>query len=221
MTTAAQDQKIATSEAPGFTCWDGASESSLAQALSPPITECMEAALIDGNQYSRLLFRPRASGCLRLALTTRSACRHQVVKVLVGAMAVRIDLSDDLRERVHTAIQEAMMNSVLHGNLAINSGLRNSLEGLETAHQTIERLLTSPQIARSMIRVEAVWNSSMLCVLVRDSGAGFERSRLLSPGAGQPAGDVASGRGLAILQAFCDRIALLDGGTTIKLGFKL
>lgn len=221
MTTAAQGLKIATSGAPAFTCWDGVSESSLARALSPPVTECMEVALIDGNQYSRLLFRPRTSGCLRLALTTRSAYRLQVVKGFVGAIAVRMDLSRDLRERVHTAVQEAMMNSVLHGNLAIEFGLRDSLEGLETSHQTIEKLLTSPQIARSMIRVEAIWNSSMLYVLVRDSGGGFERSKLPSPSARQKAGHHGSGRGLAIVEAFCDRVALLNGGATIKLGFRL
>lgn len=113
------------------------------------------------------------------------------------------------------------MNSVLHGNLAINSGLRDSLEGLTTAHQSIEALLTSPQIARSMIRVEAIWNLSMLYVLVRDSGGGFKRSEPPSPGACQKAGHRGSGRGLAIVEAFCDRVALLNGGATIKLGFRL
>jgi anti-sigma regulatory factor (Ser/Thr protein kinase) len=221
VTTAVQSHKIAASAAPGFTCWDGVSESSLARALSLPVTECMEVALIDGNQYSRLLFRPRTRGCLRLALTTRSAYRHPVVKVFVRAMATRIDLSRDLRERIHTAVQEAVMNSVLHGNLAINSEFRDSLEGLDNSHQAIEMLLTSPQIARSMIRVEAIWNSTMLYVLVRDSGAGFKRSELPSPSAWWKAGHHGSGRGLAILEAFCDRIALLNGGATIKLGFRL
>jgi anti-sigma regulatory factor (Ser/Thr protein kinase) len=215
--TAVQDHKLARSEASGFTCWDGVSEDSLVRALSPPVTECMEVALIDGHQYSRLLFRARTDGCLRLALTTRSAYRHQVVKVFVAALAARINLSRDLSERIHTAVQEAVMNSVLHGNLAINSELRNSLEGLVTSHQTIERLLTSPQIARSMIRVEAIWNPTMLYILVRDSGAGFKRGEPPSPSV-RPA---KSGRGLAIVEAFCDRIALLNGGATIKLGFQL
>jgi Histidine kinase-like ATPase domain len=210
-------RKIAASTAPAVTCWDGVSESSLARALSLPVTECMEVALIDGNQYSQLSFRARTDGCLRLAVTTRSAYRHQVAKVFVGALAVRIELSRDLRERVHTAVQEAMINSVLHGNLAINSELRDSLEGLTTSHQTIERLLTSPQIARSMIRVEAIWSSTMLYVLVRDSGAGFKRSELPPPSVSRRG----SGRGLAILEAFCDRIALLNGGATIKMGFLL
>jgi hypothetical protein len=216
-----QGQKIAASAAPAVTCWDGVSESSLAQALSLPVTECMEVALIDGNQYSQLSFRSRIDGCLRLAVTTRSAYRHQVVKVFVSALAVRMELSRELRERIHTAVQEAMMNAVLHGNLAINSELRDSLEGLTTSHQAIELLLTSPQIARSMIRVEAIWNSSMLYVLVRDSGAGFKKNELPLPSAWQKAGHHGSGRGLAILDAFCDRIALLNGGATIKLGFRL
>jgi anti-sigma regulatory factor (Ser/Thr protein kinase) len=217
--TVTKDRKIAAT--PCFTCWDGVSERSLERALSLPVTECMEVALIDGNQYSRLLFRPRTDGCLRLALTTRSAYRHPVVKVFVRAMATRIDLSRDLRERIHTAVQEAVINSVLHGNLAISSAHRNSLKGLENTHQTIEKLLASPEIARSMIRVEAIWNSAMLYVLIRDSGAGYDRDELPSPGALHTPGHGASGRGIAILEAFCDRIALLNGGATIKLGFRL
>ncbi len=214
-----QGREFAGRAAPGFTCWDGASEASLAQALSLPATECMEAALIDGHQYSHLSFRARSDGCLRLAVTTRSAYRHQVVKAFVGAMAVRVDLSCELRERIHTAVQEAMINSVLHGNLAIGSGLRDSLEGLTTAHQAIETLLLSPQIARSMIRVEAIWNSSIVYILVRDSGAGFKRDQLPSSDERRKADH--SGRGLAILDAFCDRMALLNGGATIKMGFRL
>jgi len=221
VTTVMQGQKIATSLAPGFTCWDGASEGSLALALSPPATECMEAALIDGNQYNQLSFRTRIDGCLRLAVTTRSACRHQVSKVFVGAMALRVELSRDLRERIHTAVQEAMINSVLHGNLAVGSGRRDSLEGLTTSHQAIEMLLASPQIARSMIRVEAIWSSRMLYILVRDNGAGFKRGELQSSGERLKAGHHRSGRGLAILDAFCDRVALLNGGATIKMGFRL
>jgi anti-sigma regulatory factor (Ser/Thr protein kinase) len=220
VTTVMQAQKIPAGPDPGFTCWDGASESSLAHALSPPVTECMEAALIDGNQYNQLSFRARSDGCLRLAVTTRSAYRHQVVRAFVGAMAVRVELSRDLRERIHTAVQEAMINSVLHGNLAIGSELCDSLEGLTTSHQVIERLLMSPQIARSMIRVEAIWSSSMLYILVRDSGAGFKRGELPSSDEWK-ADHHGSGRGLAILDAFCDRIALLNGGATIKMGFRL
>lgn len=221
MSKSMRDHKFAAGEAPRFTCWDGVSEDSLAQALSLPVSECMEVALIDGNQYNRLTFRARTDGCLRLAVTTRSAYRHQVAKVFVGGLADRLDLSQDLRERIHTAIQEAVINSVLHGNLAVGSELRDSLEGLTTSHQAIEVLLTSPQIARSMIRVEAIWNSSMLYVLVRDSGAGFNRGERPSPAAWQEAGHRGSGRGLAILDAFCDRVALLNGGATIKIGFRL
>ena len=218
MTTVIRGQKIPASAA---TCWDGVSENSLAQALSLPVTECMEAALIDGNQYSQLIFRARTEGCLRLAVTTRSAYRHQVAKIFADALAVRSELSPDLRMRIHTAVQEAMINSVLHGNLSIGSELRDSLEGVMSSHQAIEALLASPQIARSMIRVEAIWNSAMLYVLVRDSGAGFKRNQLPAPAASQKAGNHGSGRGLAILDAFCDRVALLNGGATIKLGFRL
>jgi anti-sigma regulatory factor (Ser/Thr protein kinase) len=72
-----------------------------------------------------------------------------------------------------------------------------------------------------MIRVDAVWNSRLLYVLVRDSGAGFNKDELPSPQAWKAAGHHGSGRGLAIVEAFCDSVALFNGGSTIKLGFRL
>ena len=204
-----------------LTCWDGVSESSLAGALSLRVTECMEVALIDGNQYNQLSFRPRAAGCLRLAVTTRSAYRHKIVRVFVAALAMRTELSRSLRERIRTAVQEAVINAMLHGNLAMSSEGFSGLESMAASHEIIEGLLTSPQIARSLIRVEAVWNSAILNVLVHDSGTGFKRKKMPLSEERHAATDAKSGRGLAILEAFCDRVAVLRGGTTIKLGFRL
>lgn len=213
-------QNSAVAPAAGFTCWDGYSGDSLASALTAPVTECMEAALIDGHQYSQLVFRPRLQGCLRLAVTTRSAYRHQVAKSFTAALAARLELSEDLRDRIHTTVHEAIMNSILHGNLAVGSTLRNSLEELSVAHRTIDSLLEAPQIARQMIRVEAIWSTRRLYILVRDSGAGFKRGEPKAS-SDMPDASQRSGRGMAILDAFCDHVSLQNGGSTIKLRFSL
>ena len=216
---APEQTEVAAPERPDFRCWDGVSASSLTLALSPPVTECVEIDLLD--QYNRSVHGQRILGHLSLMVTTKSAYRQPIGKAFVEAMASRTPLPEDLRERIYTAIQEAMMNAVLHGNLRIGSGSRDSLEGLTQTHELIEQMLAMPDGARSAIRVDAIWNSKVLHVLIRDSGEGFDKDEVSSPEDLAAAGQIASGRGLSILEAICDRVMLLHGGRTIKLGFNL
>ena len=200
-------------------CWDGLAETSLALSLSPPVRDCVERDLIDSH---RRRVRPRTV-CrhLGLVVTARSAYQCPIAKAFVEAISMRIELSHDVHERAHTALQEAVLNAVLHGNLGLDSNSRDDLAGMERTHAEIEKLLLLPQIALSAIRIDAIWNSALLVIMVRDSGAGFDRAQLPTLDEWTAAGHIGSGRGFQILEAFCDRLALLRGGTLIKLGFKL
>ncbi|KIZ47558.1 hypothetical protein OO17_03745 [Rhodopseudomonas palustris] len=211
---------MATAELESSTvCWDGLAETSLALSLLPPARVCVEHHLIVSQKWQS---RPRAV-CrhLGLVLTTRSAYRCMVAKPFVDAIAERIELSADVRERAHTALQEAVMNAVLHGNLGLDSALRDDLAGMDKTHATIEELLLTPQVALSALRIDAIWNSHHLIIIVRDSGNGFDRKQLPTSEEWMASGHIGSGRGLMILEAFCDRLALLRGGTVIRLGFHL
>jgi anti-sigma regulatory factor (Ser/Thr protein kinase) len=130
-----------------------------------------------------------------------------------------MELSEDLRERIYSAVQEAFMNAVFHGNLKVDPHLRDSLEGLQAAQEAIEAKLASPQVARAVIRMEGIWNASTLHVVIRDSGEGYDAAELPERRAGQSE-ESASGRGLEILKAFSDGIEMSNGGTTVKLEFQ-
>jgi anti-sigma regulatory factor (Ser/Thr protein kinase) len=216
---AAGEVEATVPERPDFRCWDGVSANSLTSALSPPVTQCVEVDLLD--QCDRPVHSQRIHGHLSLTITTKSAYRQPVCKAFVEALASRTPLSPDLRERIHIGVQEALMNAVLHGNLKIHAGSRDSLEGVMLTHHYIERMLAVPEGARGMIRVDAIWNSRMLHVLIRDEGDGFRRTGRSSPEQLLAAGRIGSGRGLSILEAICDRVVLLHGGRTVKLGFNL
>jgi anti-sigma regulatory factor (Ser/Thr protein kinase) len=200
-------------------CWDGLAETSLALSLSPPVVDCIERDLIDSHQ--RRNRQRTVCRHLGLVVTARSAYQCPIAKAFVDAISKRINLSEDVHERAHTALQEAVLNAVLHGNLGLDSSARDDLAGMERTHARIEQLLQLPQVALSAIRIDAIWNSAVLVIMVRDSGAGFERAQVPSAEEWAAAGHIGSGRGFLILEAFCDRLALLRGGTMIKLGFKL
>jgi anti-sigma regulatory factor (Ser/Thr protein kinase) len=221
---AAPDQHLGVADA-AITGWDGASADSLAHALRPPATDCIEADVLRlAPRTTSVQTRSRHTGSRRrltLTLTTRSVYRHQVARIFVDALQARLDVPVDLHERVHTALQEAVMNAMLHGNLGLGSGLRDDLRALAASHAAIEARLASEQIARSMIRVEATWTRTILNLVVRDSGFGFSKTELPSEDERLAAGRVGSGRGLMILETLCDRVQLLRSGTTIELGFFL
>lgn len=206
---------MATSTTDGqVSSWDGKSEQSLRDALRPPTERCVEQPLLADGDVVPILDGDAEN--LSLVMTTNAAYRTPVVKVFVGAMADRTDLSEELRERVYTAAQEALMNAVMHGNLKIDASLRDSMQNLMIVHETIERMLTSQEYSALAIRVEASWSATSLNVTVSDSGKGFVQH---SPSI-QEDSEKASGRGLGILEAMCDGFELDDGGRTAKMRFK-
>jgi anti-sigma regulatory factor (Ser/Thr protein kinase) len=210
--------KPARDEPDGVTAWHGFSEESLMAALSPPAIRCVEAGLIDRCDDD-VLFAQHASGHLSLVVTTRSAYRHAIARTFIAAMASRTEFSEDLRERLYGAVQEALMNAILHGNLEVDPHLRDSLEGLLSAQQAIETRLALPQVSCAMIRLKAVWNASTLHVVIRDSGKGYDAAELPERKEGQSE-ESASGRGLDILKTFSDGVEVSNGGTTVKLEFR-
>lgn len=206
-------------QGPRLTYWDGASNNSLISALSPPATQCVEAGL--AGDCDIVEPRQRIVGHLSLLVTTKSAYRHPISRAFVEAIESRKALPGELHDRIYTATQEAVMNAVLHGNLRIEGGLRDNLEHFVQFHESIERRLALPEIAGGLIRVDALWNSKMLYVVIRDSGDGYDKEAVPELTDTLTSGPIGSGRGLSILEAICDRVVLLHGGRAIKLGFHI
>jgi anti-sigma regulatory factor (Ser/Thr protein kinase) len=203
-------------EALGASVWDGA-EATLAPALAPPTIRCVEACLLPQWRASRA----EAGGLLSLTVSTRTAFRLPIVKPFIDGIEARLALPKGLRVRIHTVLHETLMNAILHGNLALDSALRDSFGGLATLQDIIEARLLLPQLALKAIGIQAAWNDATLDVSVHDNGAGFERRPMAVDNESDEAGASGSGRGLAIVEALSDGVLLLDGGTTIKMGFNL
>lgn len=195
--------------------WDGMSATSLADALARAAPHCIESDIDDPKPLPGAR-RGRARR-LCLQLSASSAYRHPIARVFVEALDARIHFAPDVRDCVRSALQEALVNAMLHGNLGLASNPWDNLQGLALSHRAIETRLAMPAIARSVISLDASWTRSMLTIVVRDGGSGFKRGDVAAVGDAR----LSSGRGLAILDALCDRVALSHGGTAIELGFSL
>ena len=99
---------------PTITRWDGASEQSLARALIPPRRLYRSGSDRPEGKAGRT--PGRAVGPerrLNLMVTqARSLYRFAVARAFVDALQVRVGLAPELRERIHIALQEALMNAL-------------------------------------------------------------------------------------------------------------
>ena len=195
------------------TCWDGVSEDTLVQALAAPALVCVEAdLLIEGGSGCDDHGSPNRLG---LTLSIRSIFRLAIAKAFVMAIDRRLPLCRETRDRVHTALHEVLLNAVMHGHLKIDAALRDSLGGFGASHDIIAAQLDGDDFSQSRVSIDAQWTEERLVIAVHDNGIGYV------PGTGRTAKRRGSGRGLLILEAFCDSVTHQNGGRSIILGFDL
>ncbi|WP_010584469.1 ATP-binding response regulator [Schlesneria paludicola] len=118
------------------------------------------------------------------------------------------------RMRTGTAIEEALLNAMYHGNLEVSSELK------ERDHQAFyaladERRLAAPWINRR-IRVRIEMNAETAKVVIRDDGTGFDPAQLPDPtdpeNLGRP-----FGRGVMLMRAFMDDVSYNAVGNEVTL----
>ncbi len=116
--------------------------------------------------------------------------------------------------RVGIALEEALLNSVYHGNLELSSHLHK--DGDPAQKQLVdERRSRSPYRDRSL-RVFATVTRSGATYVVIDQGAGFDTSKLPDP-ADTANMDKPSGRGIVLMQMFMDKVTYSTGGSQVTM----
>ncbi len=127
----------------------------------------------------------------------------------------RLGLCDDrARTRVGVAMEEALVNAIVHGNLEVSSELR------ERADDSFSRLVESRrrQLPYAERRVTVVIRATPdeAAIIVRDEGPGFDVSKLPDPT--DPENLVkCSGRGILLMRAFLDEVAYNETGNEVTM----
>ena len=118
------------------------------------------------------------------------------------------------RTRLGVALTEALLNSILHGNLGVSSELRE--EGLDLFfEQAKQRSQESPYCDRRVF-VDARWTREACEFVVRDEGEGFDVASLPDPT--DPENLVrASGRGVMLMQMFMSEVHFNDAGNEVRM----
>lgn len=123
-------------------------------------------------------------------------------------------LPENERLRVGVALEEALLNAAYHGNLEVNSKLR---EEDHAAYYELarERSGCAPYCERS-IYVDAELSPEVVQYVIRDEGPGFDPGELPDPT--DPANlDRPCGRGLLLMRTFMDDVEYNPLGNEVTL----
>ena len=122
------------------------------------------------------------------------------------------DESDHMR--ISVAVEEAMLNAYYHGNLEVDSNLRDA-DGNAYRNLALSRREQPPYRDRR-IRVKASYSASEAIFVISDDGEGFDATQVPDP---TDADNLLrpSGRGLLLMRSFMDELRFNDVGNEVTM----
>ncbi len=124
-------------------------------------------------------------------------------------------LDDTMQMQISTALDEALINAIIHGNLGISTELR--YQGTDEQFREIvnKRRQQDPYIGRNVTIIMDATRDEVTFT-IRDQGAGFDVSSLPDPTDFSNLGEC-GGRGLLLINAFMDRVEHNDHGRELVM----
>ena len=120
------------------------------------------------------------------------------------------------RDRLHIgmAMDEALVNAMHHGNLEVESHLREENDELYY-REVQERCVKLPYCHRK-VKLEVEVSDQHICLQISDEGPGFDPAVIANPCSGENVLKV-SGRGLFLIRSFMDQVAHNQLGNQITM----
>ncbi len=129
---------------------------------------------------------------------------------------VELDLFDDgERMQIAMALDEALVNAIIHGNLEVSSDLRQTDDGKPYVEMIAKRKTIAPYKDR-LLHVSLRADKEQVTFKIRDEGDGFSCEDLSDPTHPENL-EMAGGRGLLLIHAFMDEVLHNDRGNEITM----
>jgi anti-sigma regulatory factor (Ser/Thr protein kinase) len=162
--------------------------------------------------------RRDAEGICEHSLTIRfDNDRHKVTRVVQRLLASAEPfewLTPQARLYAGVALEEALLNALIHGNLEVSSTLR------EADDDAFERLIAIRQADsrynNRLVTVEMSGSRDAMSWRIADEGPGFNVARLPDPRASDRLG-LQSGRGVLMMRAFMDEVVYNARGNEVTM----
>lgn len=129
---------------------------------------------------------------------------------------VELDLFDEgERMQIAMALDEALLNAIVHGNLEVDSNLREVDDGTPYFEMIKARKLESPYRERR-VTVSLAANNESAVFTIQDQGPGFDTTNLRDATDDENL-ERAGGRGLLLIRAFMDEVNHNETGNRITM----
>ncbi|KZB69791.1 SpoIIE family protein phosphatase [Thalassospira sp. MCCC 1A02491] len=159
------------------------------------------------------------SHALSVCMSTRSAYHLPVARKFVTALRHRGLIAEKIAATVEMAVQEAFANSLIHGNLELDTSGHLSMDSFtELGEETKRRLASSKHGARVILLTARRKKNGHIVITVNDQGNGF------TPPSDSCSTAVAGrkttfGRGLPLIKSLCHSVSFSRSGRSIELQF--
>lgn len=154
-------------------------------------------------------------GHLLISLTTRLAWTLDTAAQICEGLLIRGLLPATVRHDAELSLHEAIINAVLHGNLAMGGSLVDDPSQFDAFCQRLTSTLADPDKATRRINVSAWVAEGRLYIRVADQGGGYDPDSIRPP----VNVESKSGRGLEIMRVMSAGLTVTDGGRTATLAF--
>jgi len=156
---------------------------------------------------------------LSVCLSTRSAYHLPIPRKFVTALRHRGLIGENIAPTIEMAVQEAFANSLIHGNLELDTSGHLSMNSFtELGEETQRRLASTEYGARTILLTARKRRNGHVIISILDQGKGF------TPPDEAATKEVAGrkttfGRGLPLIRSLCHSVSFSRAGRTIELEF--
>jgi hypothetical protein len=168
-----------------------------------------------GTMPTERLRAALAAGRMLVSLTTRLAWTLDTAAQICEALQAREMLAPSQRHDVELSLHEAIINAVLHGNLAMGGSLVDDPSQFDAFCQRLTTSLADAERAARRIDIAAWMTAGTLNISISDQGDGYDPAGIRSP----VNVEAKSGRGLEIMRVMSSGLTVSDGGRTATLAF--
>ena len=142
----------------------------------------------------------------------------QMITSLVGHLQeniLQVGLCDESEQiRFGVALEEALINAMIHGNLEIDSSIKEN-DPAQFDTMVRQRCNELPYKERK-IEVEVELSAEQIVVTIGDHGQGFDPTTLPDPTEPENLEKV-SGRGVLLMRSFMDEVQFNDAGNRVTM----
>lgn len=185
--------------------------------LGKDLADTIERTLsVADSERQRLSFAKYIrSVAIELDLTNDDTLLSQILTRLEAPLVELGLVTEASRMHIGIALDEALRNAMIHGNLEVPSSLRDENCG-QAYIDLIQQRLKEEHYANRRVSVKLTANPEQAVFVITDEGPGFDVSKLPDPTDPERWEEV-SGRGLLLIRSFMDEVQHNAAGNQITM----